>query len=175
MEWVASFSICLIVSGLAGYMVAHFRRRRDILNEERIAEARRDFRFQRERLEAKFIDQAKRRIDPANWLWDDAQFDDEVAFARHRYTGELTAYAAVTVERVRPDILKTLAGSLSHIRSATVVFEFDGERWQTHGRAILNLSPDETVHLYQRELQLLKPEPATAGEPLESSNPLDDV
>ena len=122
----------------------------------RFADARRDFHRQRERLEAKFLHLGMapgRREAPR---WTDCDFDDGVAYARNRVTGELSAFVAVTIE-MEESGGQGLASTdtVRSLRSATAVFRFDGSRWETEGRAIFNKSPTEAIRLYHRDLELL--------------------
>ena len=122
----------------------------------RFAEARRDFHRQRERLEAKFLHLGMapgRREAPR---WTDCDFDDGVAYARNRVTGELSAFVSVTIE-MEESGGQGLASTdtVRSLRSATAVFRFDGSRWETEGRAIFNKSPTEAIRLYHRDLELL--------------------
>jgi hypothetical protein len=127
--------------------------------------ARRDFHRQRERLEAKFLQLGIANSKPDVPAWADCEFDDDVAYARSRSTGELAALVAVTItlgdfdEAAEED----LGEPPDRLRLATAVFRFDHGRWITDGRAIFNLSPTETIHFYQRELEMVGQE--LAGRP----------
>jgi len=136
--------------------------------ERRCAVAKFDFRLQRERLEAEFLRIAKERPDAGDWLWDGARFGDAATLARHRYTGELTAYIDVAVEPTCSEVSPELPHKPCW-KFATVVFRFENGRWMTDGLAILNLSPIETVRLHQRELELIETPAAEWAEAIVSS------
>jgi hypothetical protein len=129
------------------------------LERVRFAEARRDFHRQRERLEAKFVQlgTVAERGDAPRWV--DCEFEDDVAFARNRTTGELSAFVGVTIVMEDPGghsvSIEDLAG---RYRSATAVFRFNGRRWDTEGKAIFNLTPTEAIRFYHRELELVAQE-----------------
>ena len=42
------------------------------------------------------------------------------------------------------------------LKAATAVFSFDGEQWWTEGRAVFNLTPQETVEHFGHELRPLR-------------------
>jgi hypothetical protein len=122
----------------------------------RFCDARRGFHHQRERLEAKFVQlgTSSSRQDSPRWI--DCDFDDDVTYARNRTTGELSAFVAVTVELEPADGQPLPAGgTLGNLRTATAVFRFDHNHWETDGRAIFNLSPAEAIRHYHRELEMI--------------------
>ncbi len=127
----------------------------------RFAEARRDFHLQRERLEAKFLHLGRspgRRDAPR---WTDCEFEDDVSYARNRVTGELSAFVGVRIEMEETDAPGYgSTDTLRSLRAATAVFRFDGDHWETDGRAIFNKSPTEAIRAYHRELELLAQEVA---------------
>lgn len=130
--------------------------------EARYARARRDFHWQRERLEAKFVQLGLINTKGHAPRWTDCRFDDDVAYARNRATGELTAYVAAVIELdgfARGRLLGGGSG-LGGQGAATAVFRFEGDRWETDGRAIFKLSPTETIDFYQRDLQMVGQEVA---------------
>ena len=124
--------------------------------EARFVQACRDFHRQRERLEVKFVQLGIIHAKPDGPRWSDCFFDDDVAYARNRSTGELSAFVAVAIE---------MEGAEGHgfhtpdagenLRTATAVFRFDGDHWETDGRAIFNLTPTEAIHFYQRDLEMV--------------------
>jgi len=131
------------------------------IRRPRLAEARRDFHWQRERLETKFVLLAQGHVQPGTPYWDECEFDNAVAYVRNRSTGELSAFVAIVVpiEEIQkapaglPEMAKTY-------RSATAVFRFNGRHWDTDGRAIFNLSPSETIRFYRRNLVMVDQEQA---------------
>jgi hypothetical protein len=123
--------------------------------EARFAEARRDFHRQRERLEAKFVQMGavSARTDAPRWT--DCQFDDDVAYARNRSTGELSALVAVTIEMENEGLGRGIESEVGSLRGATAVFRFDRDHWETDGRAIFNLTPTEAINFYHRDLEMV--------------------
>lgn len=155
------FWILLAVIGIAAGIALVWRPLCVARREARFAEACRGFHHQRERLEAKFVQLGAIGAKsggpkPDTPKWTDCFFDDDVAYARNRSTGELSAFVAVTIEmderEPRSSGTPDLVGNL---RSATAVFRFDGQHWDTDGRAIFNLTPTEAIHFYQRYLEMV--------------------
>ncbi len=155
--WILPTTILpLLVGGLLVWRPLMVARRK-----RRFAEACRHFHCQRERLEAKFVQLGATGAKSEGPRWSDCFFDDDVAYARSRSTGELSAFVAVTIEM--DDFDRRLAGApdaVGNLRSATAVFRFDGHHWETEGRAIFNLTPTEAIHFYQRDLELMGQEVA---------------
>jgi hypothetical protein len=125
----------------------------------RLVQAKRRFHTQRERLEAKFIQLAAAHAKPDTPRWADCTFADDVAYVRNRSTGELSAFVAMTVatealHRLPPGTTD-LVGNL---QAGTAVFRFDREGWKTDGQAILNLSPNEAIHYYRDDLEIVAEE-----------------
>ena len=129
----------------------------------RLSRAKRDFHLQRERLEAKFVQLAKRRSRGDSPHWEDCDFDDDVAYVRDRNSRKLSAFVAVTVavsEYGGP--LASIGDVLGNYRVGTAVFRFDRDHWDTDGRAILNLSPAEAIRFYQNDLEIVDQEMASS-------------
>ena len=128
-----------------------------VWREGRFAQARRDFHIQRERLEVKFVQLGLLNTKAHTPRWTDCRFDDDVAYARSRSTGELSAFVAATIEMegFDGDYFPGSGEVVGNLRSATAVFRFDGNHWETDGRAIFNLSPTEAIHFYQRDLEMV--------------------
>jgi hypothetical protein len=130
----------------------------------RLAQARRGFHIQRERLEAKFVQLAAAHAKPDAPRWADCNFADDVSYVRNRATGELSAFVAVTIA---DDEFEGSFGASServgNLQAGTAVFRFDHDHWVTDGRAILNLSPGEAIRQYKAEIEIVSEEPAHRG------------
>lgn len=120
------------------------------------ARARRDFHFQREQLEAKFLEMAAHSGKPRGLKWEDCDFADGVVYARDRRSGELCAFVGVTIS------FSAVAGggmeeveAVGNLRAATAVFKFGPQRWTTDGRALFNLNPAQAVAHFQDQLLLV--------------------
>jgi hypothetical protein len=124
--------------------------------EARLVEAQRDFHFKRERLEAKFMILGMMEGRSEEERWNDCRFDDDVAYARSRASGELSAFVAVTVRQEEPSDPLVIESDLGDLAcDATAVFRFDGRHWDTDGRAIFNLTPTEAIHYFERDLEMV--------------------
>ncbi len=124
--------------------------------DARFAQARKDFHKQREWLEVKFISLAPTQGKPDAPRWSSCEFDDAVSYVRHRTTGELSAFVAVTV--ALEGIGQTTSSTtdlMNNLQAGTAVFRFDKVRWVTDGRVILNLSPNEAIRFYQSDLEIV--------------------
>ena len=107
----------------------------------------------------KFVQLGSLPAKPDMPRWTDCDFDDDVAYARNRSSGELSAFVAVTLELGQPIHHSTASVDMTtHFRSATAVFRFDRDRWETDGRAIFNLTPTEAIRFYHRELEMIAQE-----------------
>ena len=147
----------LVAAAVAGIVLAVvWSPLRRALREARLADARRDFHLQRERLEAKFVRKAASRVRPDAPRWADCEFDNDVAYVRNRATGEVAAFVAITVAL---DDTET-TGTLPSYRAGTAVFRLDRKRWDTDGQALLNLTPAEAIRFYQDDLEIVAQEVA---------------
>jgi hypothetical protein len=172
----------IVVGGaaaLVGVLAARLSHVATAWRLSRFAEACREFHWQREHLEARFMQIAQQRAKPGSPRWADCDFSDDVAYVRNRYTGELSAFVAVSIlldlppskgqdgEIAKFDQQDHLQEHWRHglgragaIREATAVFRLAHDRWETDGRAIFNLSPSETIRFYQHDLEMVRQEPA---------------
>jgi hypothetical protein len=123
------------------------------------AHARRDFHLQRERLEMKFIHLAEAGSGPHALRWQNCEFDDDVSYVRHRASGEVSAFVGITVMSADPaSPLTDIADLIDHLHVGTAIFRFDGTRWETDGKAILNLNPAEAIRHYRNDLEVIDEE-----------------
>ncbi|MBI3463936.1 MAG: hypothetical protein HY000_12890 [Planctomycetes bacterium] len=123
---------------------------RSALREGQLARARKDFHKQRERLEARFLTLASNSGKPRGLRWVECEFEDDVAYARDRRSGDLSAFVAVTIsfEAIEGGPMEGVEAA-GNQRAATAVFYFSNGAWQTDGRAIFNLNPTEAIAYYQ--------------------------
>ena len=157
--WIVVVSVWFSASLLVWHRVRlHLRRRL-------FQRAKREFRWQRERLEAKFVQISEQRTETTQRPWVHCDFDDEVTFVRSRASGQLSAFVSITItienspadpelHRIINPILPFLSETPSKIyREATGVFIYNKTHWDTDGRVVFNLSPSETIRFYRRDLQ----------------------
>ena len=121
---------------------------------ERLARQQRDFRRQREQLEAKFIDRAAASGKPRGLRWSDVSFEDEVFYARDRRTRGLKALVAIEVsfEAIEGGGMEEVE-AVSNVRAVTAEFLHDGTRWYTDGRVFFNLAPKGLVRYLHADLE----------------------
>ena len=131
------------------------------LREQALARARRDFHRHRERLEAQFVRLASSSGKPRGLEWVRCDFDDDVVYARHRASGEISAFVAVTVgfEAVEGGGMEHVE-AVSNLRAATAVFHSQRGAWKTEGRTLFNMNPAEAIAYYRDNLELVGAEVA---------------
>jgi hypothetical protein len=120
--------------------------------EAQLARARRDFQFQREHLEAQFLPAAATTGKPRGLRWKSCEWSDGVVFARERQTGLLVALVGVTIqfEAVEGSDMEGLP-AVGNLRNASAVFYYHQGRWQTGGRVVFNLNPDEALAHFKNQ------------------------
>ena len=77
-------------------------------------------------------------------------------YARHRQSGELSAFVGVTIgfEAIEGGGMEDVE-AVGNLRAATAVFRVERGDWATDGRALFNLTPTEAVNYYQDNLELV--------------------
>jgi len=122
-----------------------------------LQDARDLFHLRREWLEAEFLTVASRSGKPRGLSWSDCEFQNEVAFARERNTGNLRALVGVTVsfEAVEGGGMEDNP-NVGNLREATAVFRLDGTKWTTDGRTLFNLNPEEAILHFHKELEFVE-------------------
>ena len=149
-----SLLIALACVGLAAifYVVSKTAARR--VRKSYTSRARALFSKRREWLEADFLTQARRSGKPRGLEWVECEFEDEVAFARDRTNGQLRALVGVTISfEAIPGGGMEEVEAVGNLRCATAVFRFHRDKWETEGRAIFNLRPDEAIMHFKHELE----------------------
>ncbi len=116
--------------------------------------ARRDFRRQREVLEARFFDLAAASGKPRGLRWVDCDWLDAVTFARDRKTGLLAAFVAVNIsfEAIEGGDMEDVA-AVGNIRDAAAVFHYQHGTWGTGGRALFNMNPADALERLQNQFE----------------------
>ena len=119
-----------------------------------VGRARQLFVQQREHLEARFFSAASATGKPRGLRWKDCSFESDLELARDRKTGQLVALVPVTIQ------FEAIAGSdmeglpaVGNLRNASAVFFFDRGKWQTTGRAVFNLNPDEALEHFKNQYE----------------------
>jgi hypothetical protein len=148
--WLLLAGLGLVIAGLLSLFVLLHR------SAVSIPEARKRFLQQREHLEAHFFTAAAASGKPRGLRWTNCDFESEVVFARERQTGKLAALVAVTIsfEAIEGSDMEGVA-AVGNLRQASAVFFFDRERWQTTGKAIFNLAPNEAIEHFKTQYERL--------------------
>lgn len=156
--WPVAAAVLAVAVIVAALLWRPLQRR---MRERQLVEARREFHRQRERLEAKFQSLAAKSGKPRGLDWVRCDFEDDVIYARHRQSGELSAFVGVTIgfEAIEGGGMEHVE-AVSNLRAATAVFRVERGAWLTDGRALFNLTPEEAVSYYQDNLELVAHEPA---------------
>jgi hypothetical protein len=129
---------------------------RSAVRNARYDRARKEFRRQRERLEAKFFQLASNSGKPKGLRWTNCEFENDVAYARDRHSGELCAFVAVTIsfEAIEGGLMEGVE-AVGNLRAATAMFRTQRDRWQTDGRALFNVNPTEAIERYPEDLEII--------------------
>ena len=137
---VVVIGLCVLAAVLLWKPVRAWRRRREA--ERGI----RQFRLQREMLEARFFDIASHLGKPRDLRWVECDWLDAVTFGRDCKSGLLTAFVAVNIrfEAVEGGDMEGVA-AVSNIRDAAAVFHYQFGRWGTGGRALFNMNPTDAL------------------------------
>jgi hypothetical protein len=151
--WVVPLIASIVAVAIA---LAAWRPVRAAMRENELAKARRDFHRHREHLEARFMRLAGQSGKPRGLEWVRCDFDDDVIYARHRQSGELSAYVSVTIgfEAIEGGGMEDVE-AVGNLRAATAVFRVENGAWATDGRALFNLNPSEAIAYYQENLELV--------------------
>ena len=122
---------------------------------ELLAQAKTQFFWQREWLEAHFVSYALARLDANLWIWNEAEFSGEVLIACSKKEGVVYAYLPVIVEMNRPVRRLDQPRNELYFRQLTVIAKFvpATNRWEITDRAFFNQLPTEVVQESTRELQ----------------------
>lgn len=151
---ITTAATCAVVLLVLAYAI---HRGRVAWRESRFQAARRNFHLRREWLEARFLTLASKSGKPRGLSWTDCDFDDGVAFARDRRTGQLRAFVAVTIsfEAIEGGGMEDVE-AVGNLRAATAVFLLESADWTTEGRAIFNLNPTQAIEHFQNELEVVE-------------------
>jgi hypothetical protein len=155
--WIGGLALTaamLVAAALLVWLRSRAARGRAGRGRRGLKQARQEFHRRREWLEAKFLKLASQSGRPRGLAWLDCDFEDEVAFARERQSGQLRALVAVAIrfEAVEGGGMEDNP-NVGNVRAATAVFRFDGAHWQTDGQALFNVNPAEAIVRFRNELE----------------------
>ena len=114
--------------------------------QRQFEDARAIFLEQRPQLLKQFFQVASTSGKPRGLRWKECQWSDLIAWVRDKQSGQLLALAGVTIafEAIEGGDMEGLE-AVGNLRNASAVFFFQDGQWQTGGRVIYNLNPDEAV------------------------------
>jgi len=143
----------LAVVGMIGALLAvrPLRRFGRQVHWERACEA---FRLQRDALEAKFLVAARASGKPRGLLWKDCRFDHSAEFVRDKQNGDIAALVGATIA------FEAVAGgdmednpNVGLLRNASAVFYFHKGHWNTVGKAVFNMNPNEAIEHFKSQYE----------------------
>ena len=143
MFWIWGAGIALVLLAVVAFGANPLVRS---LRKREAQTALKQFRVQREQLEARFFDMAKSIGKPRGLRWLDCEWLDAVSFARERDTGLITAFAGINIrfEAVEGGDMEDVA-AVGTVRDAVAVFHFHQGNWGTGGKALFNMNAEEAV------------------------------
>jgi hypothetical protein len=126
--------------------------------EVQVERARELFKLQRERLESKFLRAAAATGKPRGLRWKDCQWERAVEFVREKQTGQIAALIGVTIqfEAIEGSDMEGLA-AVGNQRNASAVFFYHRGNWDTLGKAVFNMNPNEAVVHFKNQYLRLGP------------------
>jgi hypothetical protein len=145
-------ALAAIVAAVIAFLL--WRPLRTFGKDVQVERARELFKLQRERLEAKFLVAAAATGKPRGLRWKDCQWGAEVELVRERRTGQIAALAGVTIqfEAVEGSDMEGLP-AVGNLRNASAVFFFYRGHWDTVGKAVFNLNPNEAVEHFKNQYE----------------------
>lgn len=158
MAWLWGILIVLLILGLVGVLV--WRPMRHFGREVQAERARELFVLQRERLEQQFHTAASATGLPRGLRWTNCAFEKDLELARDRKSGQLVAMVPVTIsfEAIEGGDMEGVA-AVGNLRNATAVFFFQRGQWETAGKAVFNLNPNEALQHFKNQYEWIKNHP----------------
>lgn len=138
----------IVVAGLAGVVVAalaavplaKWMKRREV------ARASKEFKLQREGLEAKFFEIASCSGKPRGLRWVRCDWQPAYSLAREARSGLLTAFVSIELhfEAIEGGDMEEVA-AVGTVRDACAVFHYQHGQWGTGGKALFNMNATDAV------------------------------
>jgi hypothetical protein len=150
--WLAPVLVVVVVGILV--LALYWRPLKAFGREVQLERARELFHLQRELLQDRFYRAAAATGKPRGLRWKECQWEGEVEFARDRRSGQIAALAPVTIrfEAVEGSDMEGLP-AVDNLRNASAVFFFHRGQWQTVGKAVFNMNPDEAIRHFQNQYE----------------------
>lgn len=114
------------------------------------------FQAQRAELETAFFAAAAASGKPRGLRWKAVEWEPGVEFAREMATSQLAALVGITIqfEAIEGSDMEGLP-AVGNLRNASAVFFFHNGRWQTTGKTVFNLNPDEVLIHFKNQYERL--------------------
>lgn len=127
------------------------------LRQRRAVRALKQFRLQREQLEAHFFHRAGTLGKPRGLRWLECDWQSDVTFGRDVKTGMLTAFVGVNI-RFEPLEGGDMEGveAVGMVRDAAALFHYHRGRWGTGGRALFNMNPSDALVHFKGQIEPIK-------------------
>src|SRR5580692_11523103 len=124
------------------------------LRKRRAVRAVKQFRLQREQLEAHFFNRAGSLGKPRGLRWLECDWQSQVTFGRDVKTGILTAFVGVNIrfEALEGGDMEDVE-AVSMVRDAAALFHYQRGRWGTGGRALFNMNPTDALAHFRGQIQ----------------------
>jgi hypothetical protein len=152
LDWTIAALMC--VAGIfVGFVIA--KRKALLFRQNQFTEAQAQFQGMREQMEAKFLQRAGLSGRPRGLRWADCEFESDVAYARDRQTGQLSAFVAVSIKfEAVPGGGMEEVEAVHQRKYGTAVFRYDPKlRWIPDPQPMFNLNPDEAVQRLHEALE----------------------
>jgi hypothetical protein len=143
MLWFWLIALTITSVGLA-FLVWHVARRKN--TQVPTERARQLFEQDEARLKSLFLQAASASGKPRGLRWKECQWSELIEWIRDKHTGQLLALVGVTIafEAIQGGDMEGVE-AVGNLRNASAVFFFQDGQWQTGGRVLFNLNPDEAV------------------------------
>ena len=144
----------LLAVVVLGILIWMWRPLRAFGREVQVERARELFSLQRQRLHDQFLRAAAATGKPRGLRWMECQWENGVEFARDRRSGQIAALVPVTIrfEAVEGSDMEGLP-VVGNLRNASAVFFFHRGQWQTVGKAVFNMNPDEALRHFHNQYE----------------------
>lgn len=132
----------------------------------RIERSIQQFASRRSELQDLFLDAARQTGMPRGLSWKSCELGPGLLLARDRSTRDLYGLVGVTIafEAIPGGGMEDVP-AVGNLRYGSALFEWREDRWETQGRALLNLAPHEGVAHYHDSLEIVAEVPAASESP----------
>jgi hypothetical protein len=161
---VVGVLVAVVTVVVARPLIRRYRR-------SRLQQAVRQFRFDREHLEAKFFELAAHSGKPRGLRWLGCDWQNAVRFARDVKSGLLTAFVSVEIRFAAEEggDMEDVA-AVGTVRDAAALFHWDGRHWGTGGRALFNMDANAAVSRLEGQYTPVEIEASDVSDPTRTAS-----